>query len=91
MEFLTAAILKFKMEALDVNGKTGTHFFSWSVKFLDVIKHGCQESTQQNDNSIKHYISQQTNGSVQKQPGLYQTMTPIFCYSHLKTVNLTCV
>ena len=27
MEFLTAAILKFKMEALDVNEKTGTHFF----------------------------------------------------------------
>ena len=27
MEFLMAAILKFKMEALDVNGKTGTHFF----------------------------------------------------------------
>ena len=26
MEFLTAAILKFKMEALYVNGKTGTHF-----------------------------------------------------------------
>ena len=26
MEFLTAAILKFKMEALDANGKTGTHF-----------------------------------------------------------------
>ena len=24
---LVAAILKFKMEALDVNGKTGTHFF----------------------------------------------------------------
>ena len=31
------------------------------------------------------------DGSVQKQSGLYQTMTPIFCYSHLKTVNLTCV
>ena len=30
------------------------------MKFLDVIKHGCQESTQKNDNSIKHYISQQT-------------------------------
>ena len=27
MEFLTAAILKLKMNALDVNGKTGTHFF----------------------------------------------------------------
>ena len=27
MKFLMAAILKFKMEALDVNGKTGTHFF----------------------------------------------------------------
>ena len=27
MEFLTAAILKFKMEALDVIGKTGTNFF----------------------------------------------------------------
>ena len=27
MGFLKAAILKFKMEALDVNGKTGTHFF----------------------------------------------------------------
>ena len=25
--FLVAAIWKFKMEALDVNGKTGTHFF----------------------------------------------------------------
>ena len=24
---LVAAILKFKMEALDVNGKTGTHYF----------------------------------------------------------------
>ena len=31
------------------------------------------------------------DGSVQKQSGLYQTMTPMFCYSHLKTVNLTCV
>ena len=29
-----AAILKFKMEALDVNGKTGTHFFldQWSFE-----------------------------------------------------------
>ena len=25
-------------------------FFSWSVKFLDVIKYGCQESTQKNEN-----------------------------------------
>ena len=33
---------------------------SWSVKFLDAIKYGCQESTQKNDNSVKHYISQQT-------------------------------
>ena len=43
MEFLTAAILKFKMEALDVNGKTGTHFFldQWSfykpfIIYLDI-------------------------------------------------------
>ena len=35
-------------------------FFLISVKFLDVIKYGCQESTQKNDKSIKHYISQQT-------------------------------
>ena len=28
-------------------------FFSWSVKFLDVIKYGCQESTQKNDKSKK--------------------------------------
>ena len=31
------------------------------------------------------------DGSVQKQSRLYQTMTPIFCYSHLKTVNLAVV
>jgi len=37
------AILKFKMEALNVKRKTGT-FFSKSVKFLDVFRHECQES-----------------------------------------------
>ena len=37
------------------------------------------------------------DGSVQKQSGLYQTMTPIFCYSHFENhqfnmcLNGTCV
>ena len=43
------AILKFKMEPLNVNRKTVT-FFPKSVMFLDVFRHECQESTQKKSN-----------------------------------------
>ena len=36
----------FEIQNGGPNGKTGTHLFSWSVKFLDMNKYGCQESTQ---------------------------------------------
>ena len=44
--FKKVPILKFKMEALNVNCKPGTHLFLKSVIFLGVLKHSCQEYTQ---------------------------------------------